>query len=273
MPRLRRTSPDQPGLDPPPCRHGFHLPRRVRRTAAAPRTRSAARTWSSRRPGTTCGSRRTPTATSRRSAPTTPVAGSTSTTRTGARSRDAAKFARIIDFGKALSRARERVLTDLGSEGMSLERACAVAVRLLDLGYFRIGNDVYADTNGSFGLTTLRKDARLQARRHPDVPLRRQVGHRARHLHRRRAGHRGARRDATPARWGDELLAWKDGSRWRDLDSGHVNDLRARGDRDGGHRQGLPHLARHRARVPSRWPRPRSRGRRRRPASGQSRAR
>ena len=41
---------------------------------------------------------------------------------------------------------------------MSLERACAVAVRLLDIGYFRIGNDVYADTNGSFGLTTMRKD-------------------------------------------------------------------------------------------------------------------
>ena len=65
---------------------------------------------------------------------------------------------RIIDFGKAMSRARERVLTDLGGEGMSLERACAVAVRLLDLGYFRIGNDVYTDTNGSFGLTTMRKE-------------------------------------------------------------------------------------------------------------------
>src|SRR3990170_6910831 len=72
-------------------------------------------------------------------------------------SRDAAKFDRILVFGKALSKARERVLTDIGAEGMSLERACAVAVRLLDLGYFRIGNDVYADTHGSFGLTTLER--------------------------------------------------------------------------------------------------------------------
>ena len=40
---------------------------------------------------------------------------------------------------------------------MPLERADAVAVRLLDLGYFRIGSDIYADTNGSFGLTTLEK--------------------------------------------------------------------------------------------------------------------
>ena len=77
--------------------------------------------------------------------------------------RDAEKFDRMLLFGKALSRARERVLLDLGMEGMPLERACAAAVRLLDLGYFRIGNDVYADENGSFGLTTLE---RRHVRRH-----------------------------------------------------------------------------------------------------------
>ncbi|GAW51246.1 MULTISPECIES: DNA topoisomerase IB [unclassified Nocardioides] len=71
--------------------------------------------------------------------------------------RDAEKFDRMLEFGKALARARELVLTDLGREGMPLERACAASVRLLDLGYFRIGNDVYADENGSFGLTTLER--------------------------------------------------------------------------------------------------------------------
>lgn len=71
--------------------------------------------------------------------------------------RDAEKFERMLDFGKALARARELVVTDLAREGMPLERACAAAVRLLDLGYFRIGNDVYADENGSFGLTTLER--------------------------------------------------------------------------------------------------------------------
>jgi DNA topoisomerase-1 len=77
--------------------------------------------------------------------------------------RDAEKFDRMLLFGKALAKARERVLVDLGLEGMPLERACAAAVRLLDLGYFRIGNDVYADENGSFGLTTLE---RRHVRRH-----------------------------------------------------------------------------------------------------------
>src|SRR6476469_7232405 len=79
--------------------------------------------------------------------------------------RDAEKFDRMLEFGKALAKARELMLVDLGKEGMPLERACAAAVRLLDLGYFRIGNDVYADTHGSFGLTTLE---RRHVRRHQD---------------------------------------------------------------------------------------------------------
>ena len=63
----------------------------------------------------------------------------------------------MLVFGKALSKAREQVLVDLGAEGMTRERACAVAVRLLDLGYFRIGNEEYAEENNSFGLTTLER--------------------------------------------------------------------------------------------------------------------
>jgi len=71
--------------------------------------------------------------------------------------RDAEKFDRVLELGKALARARELVVADMGREGMPLERACAVAVRLLDLGYFRIGNDAYADAHGSYGLTTLER--------------------------------------------------------------------------------------------------------------------
>ena len=138
--------------------------------------------------------------------------------------RDEAKFERTLSFGKAMSRAREKVLTDLGAEGMSLERACAVAVRLLDLGYFRIGNDVYTDTNGSFGLTTLRKD---HVTKRKGVLTFCFVGKsgiehcitiddpgaiEALDVMRRRRG------------GGDKLLAWRDGRQWRPLDSGLVND-------------------------------------------------
>ena len=164
MPRLRRTSPDQPGwtrrragrgftyLD----EHGRRLPeedaQRVRELVIPPAWRDV---WVTPHPhghlqavGTDDAGRRQylyhPEWRTRR---------------------DAEKFERMLDFGKALARARELVVTDLAREGMPLQRACAAAVRLLDLGYFRIGNDVYADENGSFGLTTLE---RRHVRRHQD---------------------------------------------------------------------------------------------------------
>ena len=71
--------------------------------------------------------------------------------------RDEQKFQRIIEASEQLPQARRRVTRDLRLDGMPLERACATAVRMLDLGYFRIGNDVYTDTNGSFGLTTMER--------------------------------------------------------------------------------------------------------------------
>ena len=93
--------------------------------------------------------------------------------------RDAEKFDRMLEFGKALTRARELVVADLGREGMPLERACAVAVRLLDLGYFRIGNDVYADENGSLRADHPRAAARAAPAGPAGVRVRRQVRRRA----------------------------------------------------------------------------------------------
>jgi DNA topoisomerase IB len=139
-------------------------------------------------------------------------------------SRDAAKFDRILVFGKALSKARERVLADIGAEGMSLERASAVAVRLLDLGYFRIGNDVYTDTHGSFGLTTLLKEHVSRTKDglrftfvgksgiEHDITIDDPSAIQALDVMRRRRG------------GGDRLLAWKDGRHWKDISAGDVND-------------------------------------------------
>lgn len=71
--------------------------------------------------------------------------------------RDAAKFDRVLQVGSRLTKTRAAVLEHIALDGMPLERAAATAVRLLDLGYFRIGSDAYADDNGSFGLTTLER--------------------------------------------------------------------------------------------------------------------
>jgi DNA topoisomerase-1 len=73
--------------------------------------------------------------------------------------RDVDKFERMLEFGRVLPRIRRRVERDLRADpGARPHRQAVLAalVRLLDTTLVRIGNDEYARTNGSFGLTTLR---------------------------------------------------------------------------------------------------------------------
>ncbi len=72
--------------------------------------------------------------------------------------RDETKFSRMIAFGEALPRIRERVAADLGLPGLPREKTLAIAVRLLDKALIRVGNEEYARENDSYGLTTLRND-------------------------------------------------------------------------------------------------------------------
>ncbi|HHU09600.1 MAG TPA: DNA topoisomerase IB [Intrasporangiaceae bacterium] len=138
--------------------------------------------------------------------------------------RDAKKFDRVKIAGARLAKARERILTDLTDSGMPLSRAAATATRLLDLGYFRIGSDAYADENGSFGLTTLE---RRHVRRSGSDLIFTFVGKSgvehsitisdpavidSLNLMRRRRG--GSQR----------LLAYKGAARWADLDAAAVNE-------------------------------------------------
>src|SRR3546814_109744 len=52
---------------------------------------------------------------------------------------------------------REKVNADLALDGMPRERVLAAAARLLELGFFRIGGEAYAEENDTYGLATLRK--------------------------------------------------------------------------------------------------------------------
>lgn len=73
--------------------------------------------------------------------------------------RDETKFDRMQAFGAALPRIRARVKRDLAApvgESVLRETVIAAIVRLLDATLVRVGNDEYARSNGSFGLTTLR---------------------------------------------------------------------------------------------------------------------
>ncbi len=70
--------------------------------------------------------------------------------------RDVDKFTRMSEFGAALPRIRTKVKRDLAAPVGSRASVLAALVRLLDTTLVRVGNDEYARTNGSFGLTTLR---------------------------------------------------------------------------------------------------------------------
>ena len=72
--------------------------------------------------------------------------------------RDETKFGRMLAFSEALPRIRKQVEQDLSRPGLPREKVLAAVLLLLELTGIRVGNDEYARTNQSFGLTTLRDD-------------------------------------------------------------------------------------------------------------------
>ncbi len=70
--------------------------------------------------------------------------------------RDSTKFEHIMDFADALPGIRARVDQDMKRPGLSREKVLATVVHLLETTLIRVGNDDYAKSNRSYGLTTLR---------------------------------------------------------------------------------------------------------------------
>jgi DNA topoisomerase IB len=141
--------------------------------------------------------------------------------------RDRAKFEDMIAFARDLPDLRAGAAEMLEStQELTRERVLACAVRLLDHGFFRIGSEDYAVTNETYGLATMRKEhvaldgehgmvfdypAKSGKRRVQEVvdPLCFEV---VAALKRRRSG-------------GEELLAYKQGGRWRDVRSPDINEF------------------------------------------------
>jgi DNA topoisomerase-1 len=70
--------------------------------------------------------------------------------------RDAAKYAHIQRFGELLPSLRRRVHRDLRRPSLDREKVLAALLELMQRTCARVGNDCYALSNGSYGLTTLR---------------------------------------------------------------------------------------------------------------------
>jgi DNA topoisomerase I len=134
------------------------------------------------------------------------------------------KFESMREFAATLPRLRRAVKKDLGREGMPRERALACAVRLLDLGFFRIGGEEYAEANESYGVATVRREhvsiegeevifdfpaksgqRRVQSIRDPEARAAIEA------MRRRRSG---------PG----DLLVFREGGAWRDVRSEEVNE-------------------------------------------------
>ncbi|MBW3657583.1 MAG: DNA topoisomerase IB [Actinobacteria bacterium] len=136
--------------------------------------------------------------------------------------RDATKFHRMRAFREVLPSIREAVDRDLRRRSLSREKVLALVVALLDETLIRVGNDEYARTNESYGLTTL-------LREHVDVD-----GTTVRFAFPAKSGQEReyAFRDRRLARQvakcadisGPRLFAYLDADeRWHAVDSGAVN--------------------------------------------------
>ena len=138
--------------------------------------------------------------------------------------RDRQKFDEMMDFARSLPKLRERVRRDLRKRSLSRDRVLACAVRLLDRGFFRIGSEDYAEENETYGLATMRKrHVRVKGeavvfdyeakggKRRVQVVGDRSITALVKTLRSRRGG-------------GYELLAYRNGSSWKDIRSTDIND-------------------------------------------------
>ncbi len=140
--------------------------------------------------------------------------------------RDEAKFDHARDVAAGLPELRGRLCSDLSGRGLTRQRVLAAIVRLLDLGFFRIGSDQYAqrEEDPSYGLSTLRPD-HVRSRQggvqiefvgksgvEQTCPVEDgEVGQVLRDLRRRR-------------RHSDRLFAYYEGHRWREVHADEINE-------------------------------------------------
>ena len=124
-----------------------------------------------------------------------------------------------------MARLREVAATHLAEPGLTRNRVLACAARLLDIGFFRIGTEGYAEENQTYGLATMRKehvsisggvitfDYVAKSGKHRIATLADEdVLAVVQELKRRRTG-------------GPELLAWRDDDgAWVDVKSNDIND-------------------------------------------------
>jgi DNA topoisomerase-1 len=72
--------------------------------------------------------------------------------------REQSKYEHLFEFAEALPTIRAKVAQHMSLRGLPREKVLATVVHLLERTLIRVGNDEYARTNQSYGLTTLKSD-------------------------------------------------------------------------------------------------------------------
>ncbi len=138
--------------------------------------------------------------------------------------RDEEKFEDMLEFAQRLPTVRSTARELLGSDSPRREHTLALAVRLLDIGFFRVGWDRYARDNGHVGLTTLRREHVSVRGSEIHFDYIAKSGKRRRMVVRdpqsRQALAALKRRRGLP----DELLAYRSRDDWRRVHAADVND-------------------------------------------------
>lgn len=70
--------------------------------------------------------------------------------------RDGAKYHHILSFGRKLPELRRSLARDSSRPGLEQRKVLSAVIELMQRTCMRVGNDEYAEQNGSYGLTTLR---------------------------------------------------------------------------------------------------------------------
>lgn len=133
------------------------------------------------------------------------------------------KYAAMREFAAALPKLRRAVRRDIALEGMPRERALATAVRLLDLGFFRVGGEEYAETNESYGLATIRREHVHREGEEIVFDFPAKSGRRRIQAIGDAAAIAALEAMRRRRRGPEDLLAWKEGRRRRDVRSADIN--------------------------------------------------
>jgi DNA topoisomerase I len=133
------------------------------------------------------------------------------------------KFEAMREFAAALPRLRRAVGRDIRADGVPRRRALACAVRLIDMGFLRVGGEEYAEANGSFGVATIRREHVSIHRDEMLFDFPAKSGQRRvqslRDREARAAIEAMRQRRSGPA----DLIVYREGGRWRDVRSDDVN--------------------------------------------------